>query len=220
MAGNQVPTRSSSGGWQGKIDWSKFYVESNIPSIGYDPGSDKLIIKEANDYSAKASSVSLTYDMKTGSWSTVQASILTAVDISNFVISGSGELVVKEGGGSPSLSLYTWDDDSKATANFNWTSKAYDMGYPALKKRLYKVIIHSVDGTGMQVKAAYDSGTFTDIFDSNGLNAAATITRNELVVTTPTNFSYMQLEISALSTNEAAFRVNDITLVYRVLGPR
>jgi hypothetical protein len=219
---------------QSAIDWQTFFHADNVPILGYDPVNDQIIIKRGADYGTFARGVTTAttshdiyiYDMRTSSWTKSMNGLADNVDVTNFVVNGSSELVCKASDAS-TTTIYKWQPGPIATTTFKWRSKAFDFNYPALKKKLYKVIIHSKDGDYMDVNVYYDNktsiGSAADgqAFDKGNstLHDASTLTRNELTITTPTAFSYLTLEIVSDGTSSADFTVNDIALVYRVLRP-
>ena len=214
---------------QSAIDWQTFFHADNVPILGYDPVNDQIIIKRGADYSGLNATTShdiYIYDMRTGSWTKSMNGLANNIDVTNFVVNGSSELVCKASNAT-TTTIYKWQPGPIATSTFKWKSKAFDFNYPALKKKLYKVIIHSKDGDNMDVNVYYDNKTSISsaadgqAFDKgdNTLHSASTLTRNELTITTPTAFSYLTLEIVSDSTSHADFTINDIALVYRLLRP-
>ena len=214
---------------QRAIDWQTFFAEANVPILGYDAVNDQIIIKRGADYSGLNATTShdiYIYDMRTGSWTKSMNGLANNVDTTNFVVNGSSELVCKASDAS-TTTIYKWQPGPIATSTFKWKSKAFDFNYPALKKKLYKVIIHSKEGDNMDVNVYYDNktsiGSATDgqAFDKGDstLHSASTLTKNELTITTPTAFSYLTLEIASDGTSSADFTINDIALVYRLLRP-
>ena len=219
----KAPIVGIPGGQQTVIDWQAFFNETKYPSIGYDPIYDKIIIKKGNDYSADNDQDFLVYDMLTGSWALVKAGIANTVDTTNFVVNGDDELVLKQGGTSDSNDdFFRWQDTPQATSTFKWQSKAFDLGSPTVKKKLYQVIVHAISGANAIVKVSYDNATTTsDIFVSNTLSDNAYITRNELTVSSFTAFTYISVEISASGGSVATdFAISDISFIYRPLGAR
>ena len=214
---------------QRAIDWQAFFAEANVPILGYDAVNDQIIIKRGADYSGLNATTShdiYIYDMRTGSWTKSMNGLANNVDTTNFVVNGSSELVCKASDAS-TTTIYKWQPGPIATSTFKWKSKAFDFNYPALKKKLYKVIIHAKDGDYMDVNVYYDNKTSISsaavgqAFDKGNstLHDASTLTKNELTITTPTAFSYLTLEIASDGTSSADFTINDIALVYRLLRP-
>ena len=157
--------------------------------------------------------------MRTGSWSIGLGAMTNTVDTTNFVINADAELVLKQHGGSTAVKK--WDNTPALTTTFKWTSKAYDFGSPTIKKKLYQVVINATSGANVQVKVAYDNATSTtNVFTSNTLSDNAYITRNELVVSSPTAFTYLTLEISSNGTTAADFAISDMSFIFRPLGAR
>ena len=157
--------------------------------------------------------------MRTGSWTKSMNGLANNVDTTNFVVNGSSELVCKASHAS-TTTIYKWQPDPQATSAFQWKSKAYDFGHPALKKKLYKVIVHATAGTNTVITAGYDNAAASNIFASNTFNTSTDLKRNEFTVSSPTTFSYLDIQIaSSGGDTPAAFEINDIALVYRLLRP-
>ena len=217
--------------WQSAIDWQTFFHADNVPILGYDPVNDQIIIKRGADYGTFVRGVATAttshdiyiYDMRTSAWTKSMNGLADNVDVTNFVVNGNSELICKASDASTST-LYQWQPAAQATAAFKWVSKAFDFQYPALKKKLYKIIIHSKEGDNMDVNVYYDNKTSIgsasdgEAFDKP-LNAGSSLVRNELAISTPSTFSYLTLEIASDGTSDAGFEVNDIALVYRILRP-
>ena len=218
----EAPRSQQTGGWQSAIDWQSFFTAANYPVIGYDPINDKVIIKKSSDYSVLNNSTAndvLIYDMKTGAWTKSVAAMTNTVDTTNFVINGDSELVLKQGAASTNFHFKKWSSAPVAKSAIKWTSKAYDFGQPSMKKKLYKIIIHAQYGTNVDVNIYYDdSGSAAQSFDKP-LGTGAAYTKNTMTVTTPTAFSYLTIELKSDGSSNAAFTVNDIALIYRVLNP-
>ena len=216
----QAPRTQESGGWQSAIDWQTFFDNPDkLPIIGYDPLNDQVIVLQSTDTSVTGANTDLfTYDMRTGAWSKVKSAIATYdTDLTNFVINGSSELVIKKSN-SATDAFYKWNGAAETTTAFQWTSKAYDFGHPALKKKVYKLLINAKGGSNMDVKIYYDdSSAATQTFSGLLDNGTTDFTKNALTVTTPTAFSYLTVEIVSNGTSNVAFEVNDIGILYRVL---
>jgi len=215
----QAPRTQESGGWQSAIDWQTFFDDPDkLPVIGYDPLNDQVIVLQSTDTSVTGANTDLfTYDMRTGAWSKVKSAIATYdTDLTNFVINGSSELVIKKSN-SATDAFYKWNGAAETTTAFQWTSKAYDFGHPALKKKVYKLLINAKNGAFMDVKIYYDDKSTAAETFSAPLNTGSDFTKNEIIVTSPAAFSYLTVEIVSNGTSNAAFEVNDIGILYRVL---
>jgi hypothetical protein len=212
---SQAPRTQQSGGWQSAIDWQTFFTASNEPVIGYDPLNDKVLILKSTDISESDDSDILAYDMRTGAWSTVKSAIPTSTDRTNFVVNGAGELVIKQSDSTGAF--YRWSNTAEASSTFQWTSKAFDFGHPGLKKKIYKVIVHSKNGDNIVVKAGYDDEDAENKFTSNTLSSSADFFKNELEITTPTACSYFTVQIESSGTSNAGFEINDIGILYRII---
>ena len=161
--------------------------------------------------------------MRTGAWTKSMNSLADNVDVTNFVVNGDSELVCKASNASVTT-IYKWQPGPIATRFFKWRSKAFDFNYPAVKKKLYKVVIHSKAATNMDVNVYYDDktsiGSAADgqAFDKP-LSTSTSLIKNTMTITTPTAFSYLTLELASDGTSSADFTINDIALVYRLLRP-
>lgn len=212
---------------QSAIDWQTFFHDDNVPILGYDAVNDQIIIKRGANYGTFVRGVTTAttshdiyiYDMRTGSWTKSMNGLDNNVDTTNFVVNGSSELVCKASHGS-TTTIYKWQPGPIATSTFKWKSKAFDFNYPALKKKLYKIIVHATAGTNTVITAGYDNATASNIFASNTFNTSTDLKRNEFIVSSPTVFSYLDIQIESSGGNTpAAFEINDIALVYRLLRP-
>ncbi len=205
---------------QNGINWQSFFSESNVPILGYDPINDQIIIKRGADYSGLGSTSShdiYIYDMKTGSWTKSMNGFADNIDVTNFVINSNSQLVCKASNDT-TTTIYAWRPDPQATSTLKFKTKAYDFNYPALKKKLYKVVIHAKKGENTVIKIGYDNAEPTNLFTSNTFNTDAALKKNEFIVTTPAEFSYITIQIESNGTTHADFEINDIALVYRMLS--
>ena len=212
----QAPRTQQTGGWQSAIDWQTFFTAAKEPVIGYDPLNDKVLILKSTDTSELDSSDILAYDMRTGAWSTVKSTIPTSTDRTNFVVNGAGELVIKQSNSTGDF--YRWSNTAETSTNFQWISKDYDFGYPGLKKKIYKVIVHAKNASNMVIEGGYDGVAASNIFDSNTFSTATDFTKNEFTVTTPQNCSYFKIELEDNgSAIPAGLEINDIGILYRII---
>ena len=215
----ETPKTQQVGGWQSAIDWQSFFTAANYPVFAYDPINDRVVIKQSSDYSASDNQDVLTFDLKTGAWTKSVAAITNTVDTSNFVINGDSELVLKQGAASADFHFKKWSSTPVAKSAIQWTSKAYDFGQPSLKKKLYKVIIHSKYATNVDVNIYYDNSSSAAQSFDKPLETGASYAKDTMTVTTPTAFSYLTIELKSDGASNASFTVNDIALVYRTLRP-
>jgi len=202
------------------------------PTIGYIPKKRQLIIKTGTSGTSSEDNVMI-FDMTTYSW-VKGANKFPSTDPStgqtNFVNDELGSLVLAYSDGD----IQKWGTDAAASVNgFELTTKDYDFGAPAIRKKIYKVYItyratgavdastnitckYRVNGVD-SVDKTFKNGTG---FTSNDLLCTdAKWSQAELKPSTSSeanNIYSFQLHLNADGTTPADFEINDITNIYRV----
>jgi len=206
--------QNSSG--QQALDWQDFFSSSKTPMIGYDVKSDSIIVFKGADYSAETGRDILHFDVKTGAWTKGDTKIIGTEDISNPVLNSDGELVVAHTG----TGIFTaWDASPKVSSDFELKSKAFDMGNPAMKKKLYKIIIEykGTSASNVSVTVEYDqSGSNTSVGSLTNKSNYGII---ELDVT-PTTFRDVSVRFYATGALSTVFELSSYSLVFRGLATR
>lgn len=141
---------------------------------------------------------------------------------------------------TPNATLLKWNNESVTDAYNTFYSKSrveletkdYDFGQPSVRKKVYKAYITYTGGDGEIVcyYQANQSGSFTKctVLDSDGatstnankLNNSANQTRAELRFGTGGNNIYSFALKFVSANNVSNFKVNDISLVYRIKKPK
>ena len=133
-------------------DYVAFWLESavdtpivDIPSIGYDMKSKKIIIHKTSMTSGSDKEDILIYCMKTRSWTRFREALEDA-DRTN-MINYKGTLVYYENDDSHSR-LYIYDDTPTASTSqtgdgskYSFYTKPFDFGTPLQRKKIYKVYV-------------------------------------------------------------------------------
>ena len=195
--------------------------------IGFIPKKRQLLIKNENKDV-------LLYDFVLGSWSKGKSKITvngSTPAMTNFAINDSSELFYITNTDSD---IATWSDSKGTTTNFEYTTKDIDFEEPGVRKKIYKVYVtySSETASNVEVKYAVDGNTtFNKVF-KDGTN----FTSNKLIATSNTNWNQailvpnsssesnniysFALKFLANGTVPNDFRINDITIIYRIKGVR
>jgi hypothetical protein len=237
-----------------------FISDSNIPAIGYIKSTKKLLIaKDVESHTIHTSPSMWQYDFVSKGWTflfqkqKVQTNN-TAFAPSNFINDENGDILwytkqTNAAGDTAGLGLiYKWNDspvtNTHANANldnFYFSTKDYDFGNPAVRKKIYKVYVtfKAVDDNNGNGSAAYQhskvlvkystnggatfSGLFADTstnYDAtNGLNGSGTdwITAELKPSSSINNIYSFQLQFIGATTNiPNRFEINDFSIVYRI----
>jgi hypothetical protein len=203
--------------------------------IGYIPKKRQLIV--VDDITATGTGNTFLYDLVTQSWIEGSDATIVSHNLTNFITDSSSDLVYVHTTGT----VLKWDDDSEGSADMILTTKDFDFGQPAIRKKIYKVYLtYRGRGTHVQVHYGVDglapALTFNDITSGadgsttgSGSNAkcipydAGTTDwlKAELKPSASiNNISSFRLKISGDGSNAipAGFAINDISIVYRTKG--
>jgi hypothetical protein len=234
--------------WKGKVKsygsqtaYSPFWVATNIPSIGFDTISNKLIIHKATIDSADDDL--LIYDMKIKAW-TFQNEALNDEKRSNFV-NFDGMLIYHE---KDTIRKY---DDSPHTPglsagavgqNLNIYTKPYDFGTPLQRKKVYRVYVtYRCHGTTNVLVKYYVNGNSSTTYNfttvsSNPFHSDDGIELDGSVAEFDSTAGIWETAVLKPSTSGEAnniksfglhffnaasaevdkdFEINDITIIYR-----
>lgn len=141
---------------------------------------------------------------------------------------------------TPNATLLKWNNESITDAYNTFYSKSrveletkdYDFGQPSVRKKVYKAYITYTGGDGEIIcyYQANQSGSFTKctVLDSDGaastnankLNNSTNQTRAELRFGTGGNNVYSFALKFVSANNVSSFKVNDISLIYRIKKPK
>lgn len=211
------PSTGTAGGSIQRIDWQTFFAESKVPMVGYDIVSDSIIIVKGADYSADGTGDVLHFDVKSGAWTFGDGRIFHTTDMSNLIINTDGDLLYYESDSNGTIRK--WNRAPAASANFSITSRAFDMGQPAMKKRLYKVIVEYIgaDAADVDLIIRYDQNTNVAI---GSLTSSVGYTTASLDVT-PVDFYNVSITFDTAGASlEADFEIGSYSLVYRMKNPK
>ena len=220
---NNMPnTTGQSGGSHTAIDWQDFFTEANVPMIGYDIQTDAIIVFKGADYSEAGRGNILHFDVKTGAWTEGESRLSNSADLSNPIINSDGELAFTTANGTGDF--LAWDSAPKASTDFEVISKAFDMGAPAIKKRLYKVILEYTGTTAANIKlyVQWDqSGTWIEISTlTNTSGGVYTVLELSIPVAQRVDFRDVTIKLAAYANVSSVFELSGYSLLYRTKNPR
>ena len=228
--GKQVIDLLERGGRQilSEQDWQTLAARS--PMIGYVPKKRQLII--VDDNTTAGDGRTFLYDMVTQSWVRGNAGTITSQALTNFVNDVNGDLVWSHT--NDTGTMRAWDDTSDSGKSISFRTKDIDFGTPGQNKKIYKVLItydSSDAATDVQVYYDIDGGKALDKtfangtnFSSNTLDSADGWQIAELKPGTSSeanNKKSIQLRFEKSSGGPpAGFKINDISIVYRMKAVR
>jgi hypothetical protein len=214
-------------------DWTTF--AANDPMIGYIPKKRQLII--VDDNTTTGTGDAFLYDLVTQSWIKGADYTFHSNTLSNFAVDWNGDLTVCAVAGS----MVKWDDASgpNASRRLSFMTKDMDFGFPAVRKKIYKVYItFKGNATHAQVHYGVDglapALTFNNITSgtdgsSTGSGSSAKCIAYDAGTTdwlkaelkpsaSINNVSSFRLKLSGDGSNDIAddFQINDISIVYRL----
>ena len=215
--------------------WTNFLSSSDVVNVGFDPEYNQLIFNRGVVSSASNDNV-LIYDMIKKSWvegkNKVPADATSGMK-TNFQVDWNNHLIFAH---SSSGTTVRWDNTPDTSSNIKLITKDFDVGAPAIRKKIYKVYV-SYKGNGTAVTVGYGTDgntTMTSQFfrcNPNGSTTGGTSSTTpfhqgdvdvddwvcaELKPASSINNVYsFQLKFDGGST-DATFEINDITIVYRL----
>ena len=215
--------------WDGTdvIYTSAFWDTGNIPSIGYDPLSKKLII--SNNVDSSGDEHALVYDFKLKNWIFDQNTWTNDTNKSNFIVYRN-ELIWMEAG-TTNVAVKKWSDAPSDVASGDlhiWT-KDFDFGSPNVRKKIHKVYItydtgnstsnvlvsYGTDGTTNPAKTFANGTNFSssELAAANGWQRAVLKPSSSAEAN---NIYSFRMRFTCDGTVPAAFKINDITIIYRM----
>ena len=191
--------------------WSSFF-DTDEHAVGFAPKKRHIII------SSGASGDAYIYDMVTGAW-TFSSGMLQSGKMSNFAVNHNGDLFTAYT--NSGIRFKYWDDDpsthqTATISNVDITTKDYDFGEPAIRKKIYKVYVTYTGGSAQALDVEYKlDGTGSWLqFDSNLNDTTGNQVVAELIPSASiNNAKSIQLKISG--TANRLFELNDMSIVYR-----
>ena len=206
-------------------DWQSFV---DTPMIGYFPRKRQIMV--VDDESTTGDGVIYLYDMVTTSWTKSSDAKFADAIKSNLINDWNGDLVH-----ATSATPKQWSDTSVASSGFTFNTKDLDFGQPSVRKKIYKAYV-SYQGDGSTVTCTYaingDTDTVSNFYKSGATGATTGATSS----TTPFHSSTVGTDDWVLAelkpaasinsvysfqlrfggTAPADFKINDISIVYRL----
>ena len=235
----QSPPSSDAGPAASKkvLDWSAFWSTTNVPVVGYDELNNALVILKGADHSVDSSKDILVYDFTTGTWTKGDTKFTSpggaSNDITNMISApGSGELIAMHSRGDTTgaqvLKKFVVHQSANiSSATVNITTPFIDFGSSAHKKRLYKVkvLCHGTALDKLAIQAAYDGGSYGNIFggtpEAFEVTSAGVWTSQSFTVAAPTDFVNVSIKIYATTAMTTAdWGISEIAFIYREKGYR
>jgi len=199
------------------------------PMVGYIPHKRQIIIYDDITNNSTAEPRMYLYDMVTQSWvqGTETNRTIDAVK-TNFVHDKFGQLIYIQ----DTKRVHVWNDTSTSSDSFEVITKDIDFGEPGRRKKVYKVLVTYTTaasgnvGSSVQVKFDADGGTALDKTFANGTNFSSNVLGYangwqvaELKPGTSSeanNIKSFQLKFFTSGTVPAGFKINDISIIYRM----
>ena len=232
--------------WKGEYGETAFWMahSDDIPTVGYDPSSKKLIVsRNISGAFGSSDEDALIYDFKIKAWTMDTLAFTEGYGKTNFVVYKNEMIWAEEkvtNGDDIPFKRYTINTPV-AQSPIKLYTKDFDFGAPGIRKKIYKVYV-SYKGDATNVTCFYgvngDTNTFSNFYragavDANGLSASTGATSS----TTPflqsgvgtDDWVLAELKPAASINNiysfrlgfngssiSADFEINDITIVYRM----
>ena len=243
--GKQVINLLEKGGRRiiSESDWSDFLVADKsaggndtalIPMVGYFPHKRQIIIFDDITNNSTAEPRMYLYDMVTQSWakgsddgSNRQIDIIKT----NFVNDWDGNLIY----GHTAARICRWSNTPQSSGEYEVITKDIDFGEPGRRKKIYKVLVtydsNNANPTQIQVDYDVDGGTTfpydfkagTQFTYPDELDPADGWKVAELVPDTSSeanNIKSFRLRFKTDANSPARFKINDISIIYRMKPPK
>ena len=213
-------------------DWVTYFNGSvNVKDvmIGYDSISNALIIMRSPNDATTNSNLCLIYDFNSGGWTSNDNMFTEDNYYTNFIHDWNNNLVLAHQTDTETIALKKYLPVSTAQSGQILVTRDIDFGQPAVKKKIYKVIVtykssvdeatpleYSVDGkqsfsdfsTGSNVSPAGDS---SGDLDAQTVWDVGVFTADSVVTCQSIQFKFNP-------PDSGKFEINDITIEYRPLG--
>ena len=186
------------------------------PLVGYAPKNRNIFVFST---SASSNDDMYIYNIPTRSW--VRGDAGTTGIKSNMLVDYNQDLCILDGeSGASSAQLKKWNNDSQ-NQNITLVTKDIDFQQPATKKHVRKVSISYVCSGGDRPTVTFDTNGGTDLNSSfsTSLGTQSDFTTIELKPSSSVrNVNSFQLKINGNAN--AAFKLSDISIIYREKSPR
>jgi hypothetical protein len=213
-------------------EWESFIVN---PMVGYFPRKRQIIV--VDDYSTGGAGTCYLYDLVTTSWTKSSAAKFQSAIKSNFQNDRNGNLIygTPDGTDTDATAIKQWSDTSVSSSGFSLVTKDLDFGQPSVRKKIYKAYV-SYKGDGSAVTLTYsvngDTDTVANFYKigSSGSTTGATDSNTPLHSSTVGTDDWVLAELKPVAainnkysfrlhfggTAGADFKINDISVVYRI----
>ena len=230
--------------WIGEDGHEPFWADedNDVPAIGYDPKSKKIICSKTMHYNGSDEEHLLIYDLKTKAWTYAENALTDGVDKTNFVVYKNELIWIEDvsAGSIGGINLHAkyWNDAPSDKTDIEIFTKDIDFGAPAVRKKVYKVYIsykgdassllvkYGINGetdvtTESDGKLAVDlkqfNSTDNPLEDKNATEDLESWTLAELKPTTSSEANDIySFRLYISGTADSTFEINDITIIYRV----
>ena len=209
--------------------WQSFFTANGM--VGYIPKKRQIVV--VKDSTATSVGDCFLYDMVTRSWVKGDSKFNDSALKTNFVTDWNNDLIYAyNNGGTPNV--VKWDPDADSTATFAFSTKDIDFGFPAIRKKIYRVrVSYKGDGTGVNLQYSIngDNDTVNPFYrtQSDGSTDNSNSDTTPLLdvgtddwvlaelkpVTTATANNVYSFQLVCTGTPAADFQINDISIVYR-----
>ena len=207
-----------------------------VPMVGYSPKKKQIVVYEDNGNGESASEPNCyIYDIVTSSWVTGgenPTNRIIQITKTNFSNDANGDLIYAyTSPGSTTTTIKKWDN-SPIAGSIDVQTKNMDFGYPAVRKKIYKILIthkkcgvneSGVSTTKLQYKVNLSTGEETgwkDLTDGVFDNNTTWETQEFKTPSTSSDWNSpysIQLKILPNSGNPSStFEINDISIIYRM----
>tara|TARA_R100001082_G_scaffold111116_1_gene93462 strand:+ start:792 stop:4232 length:3441 start_codon:yes stop_codon:yes gene_type:complete len=206
------------------------------PMVGFFPKGPHIIVYDDISSGSTTDPRCFIYDTISKSWTRGSQQSLEETRVvdaykTNFVVDGNSDLVygantmlitqTSNTTATSDTSVFKWTDDSQhvIVGDLDIRTKDYDLGFPGVRKNIYKLIIAYSGGTSLNADVVYmvnNTGSWLQ-FDSNLEGAAG----DHIAVLKPsakiTNAYSIRFKIESGSVKvPSTFKIHDISIVYRL----
>ena len=220
----------------GLNSWAKYIDNDTI--IGYSPQDKEIIINinssiitDSANFGSSGGDVIL-YDLETRSFWYGEQRLKGSAVSSNFDYDWNGDLIYASEA-SDTVTIRSWQSASQNSGNILFSTKDFDFGTPAKKKKIYSVFItyeHS-DSTSISNFLSYATngvntwattdGDGSTAIGNNTLDQATVPEIHKFTFTTPIECQSIAFKFNGPSTSQPTkLEIQDISIEYRELHGR
>ena len=206
--------------------WQSFFTKNGM--VGYIPKKRQIVV--VKDSTATSAGDCFLYDMVTRSWVAGNSKFNDSALKTNFVTDWNNDLIYGHTNGT----IVKWDPAADSTGTFAFSTKDIDFGFPAVRKKIYRVrVSYKGDGTGVNLQYSIngDNDTVNPFYrtqadgSTDNSNSDTTplldVGTDDWVLaelkpaTTATANNVYSFQLVCTGTPAADFQINDISIVYR-----